>query len=545
MGFDDIQNIDWSTVNKASYVKYEAVKGTREAAINQLGMMAFSAPAPGARQADFRQPGEKYTQAHTYEDAATTGGIEGALDYNGIEFWASLLSKPTTTNPATDVYQHVMNTSPRGADDAASFSLEWGDEETWAMSLVRAMLSEGGFSFDRDDSQFPLSGSWFGKELYHDKLRYLDAVHGGSAAGDFTISFTITDTTEPIAYDAIGADVEAALNALINIGSSGVSVTGPSGGPWVVTFDGGDVTQKDVNMLVLKMNALTGGTSPNVGIAETVPGVASTTDEEQTLTVSGSPTGGTFRLQFTDTVTTGAITYDDTAADIKTAITALGPFASADIEVLGGDLGTTPVQLFFTGNWRYRYLPAITIDETGLTDVTTSVSRLSQDYTAFLPRPVVPQDTNYYIAETQAELDSADIAAMHRMFAGEFTLGDKRGPQTQIRRNRSAYEFDTEMVPSTELTLTVGTGQADLIRRSMRRRKHFFVRMESISDEEVVAGSGYYYTHQVDMCLNVRSESASEDLDGVDGTPFTVGLFKDATWGKVVEVTMINGRSSL
>jgi hypothetical protein len=50
---------------------------------------------------------------------------------------------------------------------------------------------------------------------------------------------------------------------------------------------------------------------------------------------------------------------------------------------------------------------------------------------------------------------------------------------------------------------------------------------------------------QLDMCLNVRSESASEDLDGVDGTTFTVGLFKDATWGKVLEVTMINGRASL
>jgi hypothetical protein len=526
-----IQNIDWSTVNQAPYVGVETTKGTRVAATNALGLMTFSAPAPGARQQDFRAPGEKYTQSATYEDGPTEGSIEGALDYNGIELWAGVLSKPTTTNPATGVYQHVMGTSPRGRDDAASFSLEWGDPDIWAKSAAYAMLSEAGFSFDRDDSSFPLSGSWFSKEVYHDKIRYLDAVHGASAAGNLTLSFAMTATTEPIAHDASDADIKAALEALPNIDTVDVTAL-------VVEFTGG-LASTDVALLEV-LRDTTDGTG--VTVTETTAGGVG--NEQQTIAL-GSPTEGAYRLSFTHTFTTGNIAYDASAADVKTAIIALFPFASADIETIGGALGTSPVQIFFTGEYKHRYTPAVTVDGTGLTDVTTSVARISQDTNLFTPKPIVPQDTNFYIAGTHTELSADDIEGMDRLFSGEFSLSDKRGPQSQIKRNRGAFTFDTEMAPSTELTMNVGTGQANVIRAAMRQQGHFFVRMEAISLEEVVTGSGYYYTMQLDMCLNVRSESASEDLDGVDGTTFTVGLFKDATWSKVLEVTMINGRASL
>lgn len=55
--------------------------------------------------------------------------------------------------------------------------------------------------------------------------------------GTFTLTYS-GQTTSAIAFDASAATVDAALEALSNIGAGDVSVTGSAGGPWTVTFTG-------------------------------------------------------------------------------------------------------------------------------------------------------------------------------------------------------------------------------------------------------------------------------------------------------------------
>lgn len=78
--------------------------------------------------------------------------------------------------------------------------------------------------------------------------------------------------TGTIAFDASAATVQTALRALTNIGATGVTVAGSSGGPWTVTF-AGPLAAQDVFMLQLGTNALTGGTAPSATVAQTVQGV--------------------------------------------------------------------------------------------------------------------------------------------------------------------------------------------------------------------------------------------------------------------------------
>lgn len=59
----------------------------------------------------------------------------------------------------------------------------------------------------------------------------------GISGGTFTLSWS-GQTTTAIDYDATATEVDAALEALTNIGSGDVSVTGDPGGPWVVEFSG-------------------------------------------------------------------------------------------------------------------------------------------------------------------------------------------------------------------------------------------------------------------------------------------------------------------
>lgn len=60
---------------------------------------------------------------------------------------------------------------------------------------------------------------------------------GGSGLTSFTITYA-GQTTASIDDAASAAAVQAALEALSNIGGGDVSVTGPDGGPWIVTFQG-------------------------------------------------------------------------------------------------------------------------------------------------------------------------------------------------------------------------------------------------------------------------------------------------------------------
>lgn len=81
---------------------------------------------------------------------------------------------------------------------------------------------------------------------------------GDVTGGTFTLSFG-GQTTSPIAFDATGNDVDAALEALSTIGSGKVSVSGPAGGPYQVVLDG-----SLTGSLTINGSNLTGDANPSV-----------------------------------------------------------------------------------------------------------------------------------------------------------------------------------------------------------------------------------------------------------------------------------------
>lgn len=149
----------------------------------------------------------------------------------------------------------------------------------------------------------------------------------------------------------VGTDNGYTTNSLISIGfglsfsdptvvslSNGqgitcVSYTSPAtllGG----TIDSLKVCQPDPNLLAF----LAGGTVITQG--------GST--EVQTITVTGTPTGGTFTLSYAGQTTTN-IAYNATSAAIVTALTALSVIGTGGVTGTGGPLPTTPVVITFAG----------------------------------------------------------------------------------------------------------------------------------------------------------------------------------------------------
>lgn len=96
-------------------------------------------------------------------------------------------------------------------------------------------------------------------------------VSGAPDGGTFKLSFE-GEETSALTYDESAADIKAALEALASVGVGNVAVAGSAGGPWTVTFQAG-LGGKDVPLLVLSDNSLTGGTTPSVGIVQTTAGV--------------------------------------------------------------------------------------------------------------------------------------------------------------------------------------------------------------------------------------------------------------------------------
>lgn len=140
---------------------------------------------------------------------------------------------------------------------------------------------------------------------------------GGTTAtgGTFTLTYA-GQTTGAIAYNASAATVEAALEALSNIGAGDVTVTGSAGGPYTVEFTGA-LAATNVAVITSDASSLTGGVS-----------------EVQTITLINSPSAGSFTLDY-DGEVTAAIAYTATGATIQTELESLPKIKVGDATVSG------------------------------------------------------------------------------------------------------------------------------------------------------------------------------------------------------------------
>jgi hypothetical protein len=82
-------------------------------------------------------------------------------------------------------------------------------------------------------------------------------------------------------------------------------------------------------------------------------------NEVQTITITGTPTGGSYTLTF-DGETTSAIAYNATAADVRTALEALSNIQSGQVTVAGGPHPGTAITVAFGGQYEHTDVPQMT-----------------------------------------------------------------------------------------------------------------------------------------------------------------------------------------
>ncbi len=89
-------------------------------------------------------------------------------------------------------------------------------------------------------------------------------------------------------------------------------------------------------------------------------GTSSSTNEVQTLSATGTVSGGQYKIEF-DGQTTADIAYDANNATILAALEALSNIESGDIALGGGTMPGTPVTITFQGNLAGRNVALMTV----------------------------------------------------------------------------------------------------------------------------------------------------------------------------------------
>lgn len=165
-------------------------------------------------------------------------------------------------------------------------------------------------------------------------------------------------------------------------------------------------------------------------------------DAVQTLTPSATLTSGTFKLKFKD-VTTSALNWDDTAAEIETALEGLSTIGTGNVECAGGPINTDTVMVSFVGSLGGQDIT----DRIEVLEVTLNPGNVGATIEA---SEVQARDGN--TPEVQ------QIAGSGVLSAGTFTIHTSGGTSDSINYNATAATIETEIQKLTGFEATTCTG---------------------------------------------------------------------------------------
>jgi hypothetical protein len=229
----------------------------------------------------------------------TSGNISGDLGYNDLTYlYSSILTSvsPSTPAGATSTRRWSFKPNQFTPDTYQTFSVDRGSAagaERWQYCLMASLthrwtrteaVQTGTFMGQQLQEAIALSGSpvdiaplpidpksvtlYAGSSFSTNQVQTL-TLGGAPTGGTWTLSLD-AQTTTPLAFNATGAVVQAALYLLPNINTNNVSVAGAAGGPYTVTFLD-RLAGTNQSLFTANLALLTGG-APTFTPVNTTPG---------------------------------------------------------------------------------------------------------------------------------------------------------------------------------------------------------------------------------------------------------------------------------
>lgn len=153
--------------------------------------------------------------------------------------------------------------------------------------------------------------------------------------------------------------------------------------------------------------------------------------------------------------------------------------------------------------------------------------------------PILPEQVQVYLDTSYLNLGDTEL---ENCFMSEWNLNNKFNPKWVLNRNTSFGET-VETPPEHTLTLRMEYDeQAEAMMTKFRGSELCFVRIEALGD--VLSGADNY-RFRLDFAGRISEPQRFSDEEGTYAIGYTLEAVEESAWGKVVEIELVNGESSL
>lgn len=263
--------------------------------------------------------------------------------------------------------------------------------------------------------------------------------------------------------------------------------------------------------------------------------------EVQTITITGTPTGGTFTLTYNGQ-TTASIAYNATSSAVVTALTALSNIGAGGVTATGGALPGSAVVVTFAGGLANASHPLMTATGsfTGGSTPAVAVTETTPGGFDITAQPIFPTHNTIYVDSTAATLGTT---ALTRAFSFDWKISNKWGPVWPINATNTSFPVHVEMNPKLEAKLLVeadASGMSYLTQ--FRAGTSMFIRVGSVGP---IIENALTYLYNADFCGKITAISDFKDQNGVYALEYTLDIMHDNVWGQAMCHTIQTKQTAL
>lgn len=156
--------------------------------------------------------------------------------------------------------------------------------------------------------------------------------------------------------------------------------------------------------------------------------------------------------------------------------------------------------------------------------------------------PLLPSDVSVYLDTTSGGLGTTRLT---NVLSGEVAITDRFAPLWTVNDTLTTFAAQIETEPSASVKLKMNAdadamGLLSVLQAGSTR----FMRIECTSATLAGASTAYYRVAQ-DFAVQLSNVGKFEDADGVYAVEWEFTIVNDSTWGKPMNIVVVNKQSSL